>query len=49
MFATQKSARILFTVVMVAFLTVMASSCKSSQYGCPNAITKAEQADRTNG
>lgn len=46
MITRAKIAKMLLTFFLVTLLAAGLSSCKSSQYGCPNAITKAEQADQ---
>jgi hypothetical protein len=42
MLTTSKIGKFLITFVLLAFVAAGISSCKSSQYGCPNKITKAE-------
>lgn len=44
MITASKIGKFLMTVVLMAFISAGISSCKSSQYGCPNKITKAETA-----
>lgn len=46
MLAKAKVAKMLVTLFIVSLLAIGLSACKSSQYGCPNAITKAEQNDQ---
>lgn len=42
MISASKIGKFLMTLVLLAFVAAGISSCKSSQYGCPNKITKAE-------
>lgn len=38
-----KSGKIALAALIIFVVALSMSACKSSQYGCPNQITKAEQ------